>query len=223
MEIMPVNIIELILKGILIGIIASVPMGPVGILCVQRTLNKGRWYGLATGVGAAVSDIVYALLTGAGIRFMLEFIENDTTKYILQVVGSAILLVFGVYCWKSKPKPNTHKSTSQKHDSYFYNANTAFWLCFANPLIILLFIAAMSQLSFVVPGHPLEMAIGYMSIFCGAMMWWFGLTWMVDLVRGRFDDTGIIIINKVIGTIVIIVSLVFAFGTIFNLYSLSWY
>ena len=54
----PINILDFIFKGMMIGVIASAPMGPVGILCVQRTLNKGRWYGLATGLGAAVRDII---------------------------------------------------------------------------------------------------------------------------------------------------------------------
>lgn len=217
----PINIIELILKGMLIGIIASVPMGPVGVLCVQRTINKGRWQGLATGVGASISDFIYALITGLGLSFMLDFITQPTTLYILKVSGSVILLLFGIYCWRSKPKPVN--LLNKQNMSLLYNASTAFWITFANPLIILLFIAAMAQLTFVVPNHPLEMGIGYLSIIFGAMMWWFGLTWLVDKIKTQFNDTGIIIINKVIGTIVILVSLIFLVGTVFNLYSLSWY
>ena len=59
-----VGILELIIKGAIIGIIASAGMGPVGVLCIQRTLNKGRWYGFVTGVGAAISDFIYALIVG---------------------------------------------------------------------------------------------------------------------------------------------------------------
>lgn len=218
---LPVNIIELIFKGILIGIIASAPMGPVGILCIQRVLNKGRWQGFATGLGAAISDIIYALLTGLGLSFMLDFVSQPTTLYILKVIGSALLLVFGIYCFRSHPR-EVHL-LNKSNMSFFFNAHTAFWITFANPLIILLFIAVMAQMSFVIPNHPLEMGIGYMSIFGGALLWWFGLTWLIDQIRGRFTQDGILIINKVIGTIVIIVSLVFLVGTVFNLYSLSWY
>ncbi len=217
----PVDIIELILKGMLIGIIASAPMGPVGVLCVQRTLNKGRWQGFATGVGAAISDIIYATLTGLGMHFLLNFITQPTPMYVLKVAGSVVLLVFGIYCFFSKPKPV--RLINRQNMSFFFNAHTAFWITFANPLIIFLFIAAMAQLSFVVHGHPLEMTIGYISIFGGALLWWFGLTWLVDKVKERFSDDGIVIINRVIGTMVIVVSFVFLIGTIFNLYSLSWY
>ena len=217
----PINIIELIFKGILIGIIASAPMGPVGVLCIQRVLNKGRWQGFATGVGAAFSDIIYALLTGLGMRFMLDFITKPTPLFILKVVGSLLLMAFGVYCFRSRPR-EVHL-VNKANMSLGYNAHTAFWITFANPLIILLFIAVMAQLSFVVPNHPLEMGIGYLSIFVGALLWWFGLTWLVDQIKERFNQNGILIINKVIGAIVIIVSAIFLDGTVFNIYSLSWY
>lgn len=220
-QILPINIIELIFKGMLIGIIASAPMGPVGVLCIQRTLNKGRWCGFATGVGAALSDIIYALLTGLGLSFLLDFITQPITLYVLRVSGSAILLLFGFYCFFSKPRKV--KLINKQNRSFFFNAHTAFWITFANPLIILLFIAIMAQLSFVVPNHPLEMGIGYASIFFGAILWWFGLTWLVDKIRNIFSEDGITIINRIIGSIVIVVSLVFLVGTIFNLYSLNWY
>jgi len=217
----PINIIEFIFKGMLIGMIASAPMGPVGILCIQRVLNKGRWQGFATGLGAAISDFIYAVITGVGLSFLLDFISQPTTVYILKVVGSALLLIFGVYCYRSHPRP-VHLLNKQNM-SFFYNAHTAFWITFANPLIIFLFIATMAQLTFVIPNHPLEMGIGYLSIFGGALLWWFGLTWLIDKIRGRFNEEGILMINKVIGSIVILVSLIFLVGTVFNLYSLSWY
>ena len=66
------------------------------------------------------------------------------------------------------------------------------------------------------------MSIGYISIVAGALMWWFGLTWLVDKVRGKFDDNGILIINRVVGCIVILFSLIMLLGTIFNLYRLPY-
>ncbi len=81
--------------------------------------------------------------------------------------------------------------------------------------------ACYAQLAFVVPNHPLEMCAGYLSIVLGAMLWWFGLTWLVDKIRGIFDNSGIIIINRVIGSIVIIISFIVLIGTVFNLYTFS--
>ena len=84
----PINILDFIFKGMLIGVIASAPMGPVGILCVQRTLNKGRWFGFATGIGAAVSDIIYAAFAGFGMSFVMDFITNDQHQRSEQILSA---------------------------------------------------------------------------------------------------------------------------------------
>jgi len=77
--------------------------------------------------------------------------------------------------------------------------------------------ACYAQFAFVIPDHPLEMSLGYLSIFAGALLWWWGLTWLVDKVREKFNDTGIVIINRVIGSVVMIFSFVMFIGTAFNL------
>lgn len=207
------------IKGILIGIIASAPMGPVGVLCVQRTLNKGRWYGFVTGIGAAASDIIYALITGYGMSFVMGLITNPTNLFWLKLFGSVILLLFGLYCFKSNPTRNMHKS-GYKKGSYTHNAVTAFLVTFSNPLIIFLFMATFAQFAFIIPNHPFEMTLGYLSIIIGALMWWFGLSWLIDKIRWKFDVNGIVIINKVIGCVVILFSLIVLVGTVFNLYTI---
>ncbi len=214
-----IDILDCIIKGILIGVIASAPMGPVGILCIQRTLNKGRWFGFITGVGAAASDIFYALITGLGMSFVMDFINNEHNKYLLQISGSIMLFLFGIYCFKSNPMKNAHKSSNKK-GTLTHNAITAFFVTLSNPLIIFLFMATFAQFAFVIPDHPLEMSVGYLSIVLGALLWWFGLTWLIDKVRNIFDPNGITIINKVIGSVVMIFSLIALFGLVFNLYQL---
>lgn len=215
-----INILDFIFKGIVIGVIASAPMGPVGILCIQRTLNKGRWYGFVTGVGAACSDIVYALFTGLGMSFVMDFVHNAQNKFYLQIFGGLMLLAFGIYCFKSNPTKNMHQSSTKKQGTLFHNGVTAFLVTLSNPLIVFLFMATFAQFAFVVPDKPIEMGVGYLSIVFGALLWWFGLTWLVDKIRGKFDTNGILIINKVIGSVVIIFSLIALIGTVFNLYHL---
>jgi threonine/homoserine/homoserine lactone efflux protein len=216
-----INILDLIIKGIVIGVIASAPMGPVGILCVQRTLNKGRWYGFVTGIGAAVSDIIYALITGLGMSFVMDIVNKSQNRFVLQISGSLILMLFGIYCFRSNPTKNMHISGNKK-GTLIHNGVTAFIVTFSNPLIIFLFMAAFAQFAFVIPDHPFEMSIGYISIIGGALLWWFGLSWMIDKIRGIFDNNGILLINKVIGTLVILFSLIVLIGTVFNLYSFHY-
>lgn len=196
-------------------------MGPVGILCVQRTLNKGRWYGFVTGVGATVSDLIYALITGLGMSFVMNLVYNSQNRFFLQIAGSIMLLFFGIYSWRSNPVKNIHRSSKTK-GTLFHNGLTAFFVTLSNPLIILLFMAVFAQLAFIMPGKPLEMCIGYLSIIAGALLWWFGLTWLIDKIRNKFEETGIIIINKVIGSIVILISLIILLGTVFNLFTIEY-
>ena len=213
------DILDFIFKGLLIGIIASAPMGPVGILCIQRTLNKGRWYGFITGIGAAVSDTIYALIVGLGMSFIMGPLQNPTYKLILQISGSILLLLFGLYCFKSNPMKKVHQS-GKTRGSIFHNGLTAFLVTFSNPLIIFLFMACFAQFAPVQPGQPFEMIVGFACIPAGALLWWYGLTWLIDRIRGKFDVNGILIINKVIGSIVILFSIIMLLGTVFNLYHL---
>ncbi len=131
------DILDFIFKGMLIGIIASAPMGPVGILCIQRTLNKGRWYGFVTGIGAAASDFIYALIVGLGMSFIMEPLQNPAYQFILQISGSILLMLFGIYCFVSNPMKKIHKSGNTK-GTLLHNTFTAFLVTFSNPLIIFL-------------------------------------------------------------------------------------
>ena len=217
---LPFNFLDIIVKGMIVGIICSAPMGPVGVLCVQRTLNKGRWYGFVTGLGAATSDLFYALLTGFGMSFVMELIDAPQNKFFLQIFGSILLFCFGLYCFKSDPRKNVHQSKKNQKGTLVHNFVTAFLVTISNPLIIFLFLATFAQFAFVIPNHPVEMSLGYLSIVGGALLWWYGLTWLVDKVREFFSMDTIVIINRVIGTVVMVFSFAIFIGTAFNLFSI---
>ena len=201
----------------LIVLIASAPMGPVGVLCVQRTLNKGRWYGFITGIGAVVSDLIYAAITAYGMSYVMDVLNNQQTRMYLQIVGSVLLLVFGLYTYKSDPTKKIHNSGNGR-GTLWHNGVTAFLVTFSNPLIIFLFLASYAQFAFVMPNHPFEMVVGFLSIIFGALLWWYGLTWLIDKIRGKFDANGIRLINQVIGSVVVLCSIIMFFGTVTNLY-----
>ena len=216
---MPINILDFVFKGMLIGMICSAPMGPVGVLCVQRTLKKGRWYGFATGVGAAASDMIYAGITGFGMAFVMDFITDSRNRFYLQIIGSLLLLGFGWYTYRTDPTKKMHQSGQDK-GTMWYNISTAFFLTLCNPLIVFLFMALYAQFAFVLPNHPFEMLVGFMSIVGGALLWWWGLTWLVDKIRTSFNKQGIRLINQIIGVAVIVGSIIMLLGTTTNL--LRW-
>ena len=212
------NLLDIVFKGLLIGIIASAPMGPVGVLCVQRTLNKGRWYGFVTGCGAALSDIIYAGITGLGMGMVVELVSNDTNRFYLQIVGSLMLLAFGVFTYRTDPTKNLRKP-GQNKGTLTHNGITAFLVTLSNPLIVFLFMALYAQFSFGLQiDKPIELVAGFISIIGGALLWWWGLTWLVDVIRLKFDHNGIRIINRIIGTLVIVGSIIVLLTTLFSLH-----
>lgn len=222
MEIDPLLALDSIFKGLIIGIVASAPMGPVGVLIIQRTLNKGRWYGFITGVGAAISDIIYALLTGFGMSF-ISFIVDDpspTKKMILQLGGSAMLFIFGLYTYRTKPQTKLPHKPGNKKGSLFQNGLTGMLITLSNPLIVFLFLALFARFSFVIPigedglFHPIEQTCGYLSIIAGALGWWAGITYFINKVRNRITDNSLWMLNRLIGIIVMVVSVMSLFFTI---------
>lgn len=203
-------------KGMLVGIIASAPMGPVGILCIQRTMQKGRNYGLVTGAGAALSDFIYALVTGLGMSFVMDFIDNERNLFWMKLIGSIMLFIFGIYMYRTDPRKCLRPSSSGK-GTLIHNFTTAFLVTLSNPLIILLFIALFNMLTFVIPGNFFGQCVGYLSIVAGAMLWWLGLTYVINRMKQNFSNRGILVLNRTIGVIVLICSVVYAGMTLFNL------
>lgn len=201
----PIDTLDLVIKGIIIGVVASAPMGPVGILCIQRTLNKGRWYGFITGIGAAFSDIIYAMATGVGMSYVMDFIENKTNMFYLQLIGSIMLFLFGFYTYRSNPVQSL-RPVSKDKGTLVYNLVTAFGVTFSNPLIVFLFVALFARFAFVVPEHLFQQSVGYLSIFFGALLWWFALAYVINKVRTSFDVSRIRVFNRVIGAVVMVAS-----------------
>ena len=98
-------------------------------------LNKGRWSGFVTGLGAALSDLIYALLTGLGMSIVIDFIEAN--QNILQILGSLVLVGFGLYLYRQNPAKNIRKANSSIN-TFTQDFITAFLLTFSNPLILFL-------------------------------------------------------------------------------------
>ena len=193
-------------RGLAIGIIISAPMGPVGILCVQRTLDKGRRTGLYTGVGAAISDLLYCLLTGFGLSFIEEFLERNSN--IIQLIGSLVLIGFGVYLFKSNPSRKLKKPSEQKIPAG-RNILNGFLFTVSNPLIIFLIIGLFARFNFLLPEFRYyHYMSGYLSILAGAIFWWFIITFSVNKVRAHFNVRSLYLVNRVIGCLLIVFSIV---------------
>ena len=167
------EIINVIIAGLAIGVLISAPMGPIGMLCIQRTLNKGRASGFFTGVGAAFSDLLYSLLTGLGLSFVINFIEQHQTA--LQIFGSLVLLGFGIYIARKNPVKLLKTKTGKPiKNNYVQDLVTGFLFTFSNPLIIFLIIGLYARFNFLTNITSVySYFIGFLSIIVGALVWWF--------------------------------------------------
>lgn len=188
-----------------IGVFLSAPMGPIGILCVQRTLNKGRNSGFFTGVGAAASDLFYCLLTGLGISLVTDFIADHVN--ILQVVGSIILIVYAIYMIVHNPVSQIKESLDQRED-HWRDMVTGFLFTLSNPLIMFLIIPLFARFGFPLPEYKFyHIILGYAFIVVGALLWWAVITFFVDKVRTHFNIRSMWLINRIIGIIVLLLSI----------------
>ena len=188
-----------------IGIILSAPMGPIGILCVQRTLNNGRTSGFFTGVGAAASDLFYCLLVGLGISLVIDFIADHVN--ILQIIGSVILIIYAIYMIIHNPVSQIKENLDQRDDRV-RDVVTGFLFTLSNPLIMFLIIPLFARFSFPLPEYKFyHIILGYASIVLGALIWWSVITFFVDKVRTHFNIRSMWLINRIIGSIILILSL----------------
>lgn len=202
------------MKGILIGLSVSVPLGPIGMLCIQRTLNRGQKHGLVTGLGATTSDILYAIVTLFFLSYVIGFIEDH--KFIIQLIGSVIIVFFGYWIFNTNPRAQPRVSAGEKSDSSLWSDYfTSFALTLSNPLILFVLIALFSQMDFVSSANsPGKVIFAFFSIALGATLWWFVLTGLASRFRHRFNLRGLKFINRLTGAAIMLIGIIGALITI---------
>lgn len=200
-------------RGLAIGILVSAPMGPIGMLVIQRTLSKGRKPALFTGIGAALSDLIYSLLTGFGISFITDLIEKH--QFWLQIFGGVVLAAFGIFLFKQNPTRALKSINNQAPTSYWKDFVSGFFLTFSNPLILFFIIGLFARFNFFLPEYKFFHYIWcYVTILGGALIWWWGITMLVSKLRRRINVRSLWFINRIVGSILIIMAIlgiVFAF------------
>lgn len=209
--------LDILISGLIIGILVSAPMGPVGMLCIQRTLNKGRWAGFFTGIGAGISDLFYCLLTGLCLSFVQTFIERNAL--VLQIIGSLVLIAFAVWMFRRNPaaalrKPNNTRNT------FGADIATGFFFTVSNPLILFFIIGLFGRFNFLLPVYERTHYItGYASIFLGTLVWWYVITFFVNKVRAHFNVRSMWLINRIIGSLILIMAVFGIYGAIKDYYN----
>lgn len=196
-------------RGVIIGLTIAIPVGPIALMTIQRTLNHGRAVGLATGLGAATADLVYGAIAAFGLTLISSFLIDH--KIWFSVVGGLFLCYLGL---RTLLTPPVTKAATVRQNSVLSAYTSAVLLTLTNPPTILFFMAIFAGLGLANAGlsyaAAMSMVIG---VFSGSAAWWLTLSYGVGLFRTRFNPTALGWANKIAGVTICIFGIVILGGT----------
>ena len=194
----------LIAKGFLLGLVVSIPLGPVGALCIQRTISKGYKAGLLAGLGAACADLVYALIAGFGVSVVIDWLLK-VRKWI-QAVGSIIFMFMAYKVFYTNPAIQVRRSRRQK-DRPLEDFLTTFLLTFSNPTPVFVLMAAFAGFILNEEVNYIDIILSIAGVFAGCMSWWVVLVSVVNMFRNKIRLRHLLWVNKITGVLVLIFAL----------------
>ncbi len=190
--------IDLLLKGLVIGLSIAAPVGPIGVLCIRRTLSDGRIAGLVSGLGAATADAFYGCVAGFGLTFISNFLVRQ--QFGFRLIGGGFLCYLGVKTFAAKPATN---EATVKGNGLIAGYASTFFLTLTNPMTILAFAAVFAGLGLgETEGDYLAAGLLVSGVFLGSALWWLALSTGVAIFRNRFDEQGMQWVNRIAGTII---------------------
>lgn len=188
---------HLLLRGIVIGFAIAAPVGPIGALCIRRTLADGRSVGLASGLGAATADAIYGAIAAFGLTAVSAFLVGH--QLWLGLIGGIFLLYLGVTTFVARPASAT-LSLSPSGLPKAYGSTLV--LTLSNPVTILAFAAIFAGLGITAGSDHGQAALLVLGVFLGSATWWVMLSVGVSASRGWFSDRGMCWVNRIAGVVI---------------------
>jgi len=193
-------------KGFIVGMGASIPLGPMGIMCVQKTLSKGRRAGFIAGLGSSVTDTFFAAIAIMGLAYIKSFI-NSYEDYVL-LFGGVIVGLIGMKIFLTNPiKQIRYPMTGKRHLTDFFSAMA---MTLTNPGSVFLILGMFAYVGVDTEGIAAENVLSYAlwGVFIGASAWWFILSATINFFRKRFRLRQLLMINRISGIIIFLLGLV---------------
>ncbi|MDR2882491.1 MAG: LysE family translocator [Alistipes sp.] len=196
---------EILLRGVTIGLLASITLGPVGVMCIQRTLSKSRASGFSSGLGAAVADTLSATLAYFFIAVISTVIESNLQ--VFKVIGGVFVAGVGIHYFLKNPIVQIRRNRAGR-TNLVQDFVSTFALTLTNPAFILWLLVIFSalgvdagagEMDVTRVGAGAQMILGF---FGGAAAWWFVLTFVVSLFRRRFRPRHLLWINRIAGALI---------------------
>ncbi|GGI16297.1 LysE family translocator [Gottfriedia solisilvae] len=192
----------LLLKSFILGFSVSAPVGPIGLLCIQRILTRGRTAGFVTGFGAATANLIYASIAAFGFSVVSSFLVEQ--QLVFRVIGGVFLFYLGIKTFIKKP---SNTAANLEGESIFAMFLSTFVLMITNPVTILNFVAMFAGLGFEQDSTSSLVAVTLISgVFLGAISWWIILSYVVSLFRNKIRPH-LSRVNKIAGLLIIILGI----------------
>jgi threonine/homoserine/homoserine lactone efflux protein len=182
------------IRGLAVGLIIAAPVGPVNVLCIQRTIERGWKSGIRSGLGAAIADTLYGAIAGFSISLVIQFLIREESW--IRLVGGILLMGIGVVYYCKPPKPlEAVQVRSSAHSDFV----STLLLTLTNPTTVLSFLAVLAMLGLGKQRLLWQTSFLVAGIFCGSMLWWTILASAANLLRGRITYAGMRWMNRVAG------------------------
>ena len=192
------------IKGLIIGFSIAAPVGPIGILCIRRTLAEGMVSGFLSGLGAATADATYGIIAGFSLTIISNFLIGQ--QVLLRLIGGIFLCYLGIRTFIKRP---AEKPALVDDKGLFGNYFSTFLLTLTNPMTIISFAAVFAGLGLGANSSSyVSSLILVIGVFLGSGSWWLILCLMVNLFRKRFSITGLQWVNRVSGLVIMIFGLI---------------
>jgi threonine/homoserine/homoserine lactone efflux protein len=190
--------ISFFLRGLIIGFSIAAPVGPIGVLCIRRTLAEGRTSGFISGLGAATADGIYGCIAGFGLAFISNFLISQQIWF--RIVGGIFLSYLGLKTFLARP---AEKAASSGRYGFAGAYASTFFLTLTNPMTILSFAAIFAGLGVGSAGGNYFFAgLLVLGVFMGSGLWWFILSGIVGAVRAKFNPSSLRWVNRISGIII---------------------
>jgi len=197
-------ILGLFIRGLIIGFSIAAPVGPIGILCIRRTLAEGRASGFLSGLGAATADALYGCVAGFGLTVISGFLVDQ--RFYIQLIGGIFLLALGIKTLRSVP---AERAAAASGTGLAASYASTLLLTLTNPMTILSFAGIFAALGVADMGGDLSAAaLLVLGVFIGSAAWWLLLSGGVGLMREKLSSGVLRWTNRLSGVILV------AFGII---------
>jgi threonine/homoserine/homoserine lactone efflux protein len=202
---------SLFIKGFIIGFSIAAPVGPIGILCIQRTLSGGNVQGLVTGLGAATADALYGFIAAFGLTFISNFLVDQSIWF--RLIGGLFLCYLGIRTFLRKPQEQTVSVANSTNLSAY---GTTFFLTLTNPMTILFFAGIFAGLGVVSQSiHYASAGLMVIGVFTGSAAWWLLLSGATGIFRNKINESKLALVNKISGFVILAFGMAAILSTVF--------